>query len=151
MRGEKEGWAERLKGLFGREEKGPLPEAPAADAAPRAEEAGAADPSGAVDPSGAADGAGARDFVRMRYFFRGRVQGVGFRYTASVYARELGLTGWVMNRSDGDVEMEVQGSKLRILHLVDRLKDSRPIRIDQVSGWPLPTVKGERRFEERYY
>lgn len=35
--------------------------------------------------------------VRKRIIFRGRVQGVGFRYTAKYLAQSLGLTGWVRN------------------------------------------------------
>ena len=32
--------------------------------------------------------------VRKHYLFYGRVQGVGFRFTAYHKAVELGLTGW---------------------------------------------------------
>lgn len=40
----------------------------------------------------------------------GRVQGVGFRYTARNKARELRLSGWVENEPDGSVHVEVHGS-----------------------------------------
>ncbi len=39
--------------------------------------------------------------VRKRMIFHGRVQGVGFRYTAKHLAHSLGLTGWVENEYDG--------------------------------------------------
>lgn len=39
----------------------------------------------------------------------GRVQGVGFRYHATQRARQLGLTGWIRNRSDGAVELVACG------------------------------------------
>ena len=39
----------------------------------------------------------------------GRVQGVGFRYTARQAAVHLGLQGWVRNRGDGAVEGHLQG------------------------------------------
>jgi acylphosphatase len=52
----------------------------------------------------------------------GRVQGVGFREACVAQAQLLGLSGWVRNRSDGTVEVLVQGpdaaleAMLRWLH-----------------------------------
>lgn len=40
----------------------------------------------------------------------GRVQGVGFRFHMQRKALELGITGWVRNRRDSNVEALVQGS-----------------------------------------
>ncbi|MDR3343196.1 MAG: acylphosphatase [Treponema sp.] len=42
---------------------------------------------------------------------RGRVQGVGFRYSCRNEARRIGLSGWVRNTPDGDVEVWAEGSK----------------------------------------
>jgi acylphosphatase len=44
---------------------------------------------------------------RIRVY--GRVQGVGFRYSARNEARRLGLKGWVANCPDGTVLTVVQG------------------------------------------
>jgi acylphosphatase len=41
--------------------------------------------------------------------FTGRVQGVGFRFTAHRIATRYNLTGWVRNLRDGSVEMVAQG------------------------------------------
>jgi acylphosphatase len=41
----------------------------------------------------------------------GQVQGVGFRYSARSSATAMGLTGWVRNKSNGDVEGIVQGTE----------------------------------------
>lgn len=40
---------------------------------------------------------------------RGRVQGVGFRYSMAREAARLALTGWVRNRLDGTVEVVIAG------------------------------------------
>jgi acylphosphatase len=37
------------------------------------------------------------------------VQGVGFRWFVREEARRLGLSGWVTNRPDGDVEVKAGG------------------------------------------
>lgn len=39
----------------------------------------------------------------------GKVQGVGFRYSALQKANELGVTGFVKNRGDGSVYIEADG------------------------------------------
>lgn len=40
----------------------------------------------------------------------GQVQGVGYREACVRRARELGVTGWVRNRTGGSVELMLQGS-----------------------------------------
>jgi acylphosphatase len=49
---------------------------------------------------------------------RGRVQGVGFRWFVREHARTLRLAGWVKNRLDGAVELEVEGPAERIAELM---------------------------------
>ncbi|MCX7774500.1 MAG: acylphosphatase [Spirochaetaceae bacterium] len=39
----------------------------------------------------------------------GEVQGVGFRMSAVMRAERLGLTGWVRNTEDGNVEVWAEG------------------------------------------
>lgn len=40
---------------------------------------------------------------------RGRVQGVGFRWSARAEALNLGLVGWVRNEPDGSLTVVAQG------------------------------------------
>ncbi|MDD2763864.1 MAG: acylphosphatase [Opitutaceae bacterium] len=44
----------------------------------------------------------------------GRVQGVGFRYTALQVAREFEVAGYVQNLPDGRVRIEVEGAKAEV-------------------------------------
>jgi len=50
-----------------------------------------------------------RSLQRLHARIEGRVQGVGFRYFVLTEAQKLGLTGWVANRVDGQVEVLAEG------------------------------------------
>ena len=76
--------------------------------------------------------------VRRHYFISGRVQEVGFRYTAFYLAEELGLSGWVSNLSDGRVEMELQGKPETIDLLFVRLDGRGRISITSVEEEEIP-------------
>ncbi len=72
-----------------------------------------------------------------RIVFTGRVQGVGFRYTAHSIASRSRLTGFVRNLPDGDVEMLVQGQTEIIDDCLEQIKDAfadciRDIQADEV-------------------
>ena len=60
---------------------------------------------------------------RAHVFYGGRVQGVGFRYTAENIAHRLGLTGWVKNLVDGRVELVCEGPKNKIETLLSELQE----------------------------
>jgi acylphosphatase len=47
---------------------------------------------------------------RISAVVEGRVQGVGFRYFTRDRASRHGLTGWVRNSPDHNVELEAQGT-----------------------------------------
>jgi acylphosphatase len=47
--------------------------------------------------------------IRRRVVISGRVQGVFFRDSTRERARAHGLAGWVSNRSDGAVEVVLEG------------------------------------------
>ncbi|WP_182353961.1 acylphosphatase [Flaviflexus huanghaiensis] len=49
----------------------------------------------------------------------GRVQGVGYRYSAARRARELKLAGWVRNTEDGSVEALLIGEDASVAKMLD--------------------------------
>lgn len=73
----------------------------------------------------------------------GRVQGVGFRYYTMDAAGERGLDGWVRNRPDGSVEMEVQGTKEVIDLFLDDVREGPPLaRVSDLLIRELPVKEG---------
>ena len=53
---------------------------------------------------------------------RGMVQGVGFRYFVSRHATHLGVKGFVRNLPNGDVEVEVHGTRSSVEELISQLR-----------------------------
>jgi hydrogenase maturation protein HypF len=64
---------------------------------------------------------------RAKVVLRGAVQGVGFRPFVYRLATELGLTGWVINTSQG-VFIEVEGERVTLNQFVLRLDKEKPPR-----------------------
>ena len=86
--------------------------------------------------------------VRKHIVFHGRVQGVGFRITATRLALNLGLKGWVKNEYNGTVIMEVQGSEMLINKLLIELNRERYIKIEWMDAKEIP-LGNERSFSYR--
>ena len=59
--------------------------------------------------------------ARLHATVEGHVQGVGFRMFVLDTAIELGLTGWVRNRWDGDVEVTAEGERETLGRLLTAL------------------------------
>ena len=81
--------------------------------------------------------------TRLRFIFHGRVQHVGFRYTAYYFTRQLYITGWVDNLPDGTVELEAQGNPMQLQKLLSKLKGQFQIeRIEVEKREPIPWERG---------
>ena len=63
------------------------------------------------------------DAVARKVQIYGRVQGVFFRQWAVNQARELGVAGWIRNRSDGSVEAQVAGGEGAVTQMIDRMRE----------------------------
>jgi len=77
---------------------------------------------------------------------RGRVQGVGFRYSAMREAERLRINGWVRNSRDGNVEVWAEGSSDRLGHFLEWLqKGPQFSRVESVRSENMEP-KGYRNF-----
>jgi acylphosphatase len=80
---------------------------------------------------------------KMEVLFSGRVQGVGFRYTARRMAESFRVTGFVRNLMNGDVELVAEGSEQELVDFLNEIKDShlgRYITRERLS-WAAATDK----------
>lgn len=84
---------------------------------------------------------------RFNMIFKGRVQGVGFRYKSYLLANELGLTGDVNNLYDGDVELNIQGDREKIDLFLEKLAKDRFIRIDDIEIKEKELINNEEKFK----
>lgn len=64
------------------------------------------------------------DQTAKHVIFRGRVQGVGFRYTAHEIAGRYDVAGFVRNLPDGTVEMFIQGDPLHIDNCIADIQEA---------------------------
>ena len=81
----------------------------------------------------------------------GRVQGVGFRYSAVRRARELGLFGAVSNRSNGSVEVQAEGRLQDLERLLTWLRRGPPgAHVQDVQVEWLPWTGRYRDFEVEF-
>jgi len=77
----------------------------------------------------------------MRYVVRyqGHVQGVGFRATCLMLARDLDVHGFVKNQSDGSVVLDVDGAPSDLKQLLRRIEVELDNRIDAFTIDELPS------------
>lgn len=62
---------------------------------------------------------GKSDSVRRERVFRGRVQGVGFRYSTTKIAEHYSVTGYVQNLPNGSVLLVVEGDQAEVESFLD--------------------------------
>jgi acylphosphatase len=80
--------------------------------------------------------------IRRQVFFSGRVQGVGFRYTALALAREFKVGGYVKNLHDGRVELVAQGDETEVDRFLAAIEREMAPYIKDVACETLPVSEG---------
>lgn len=61
---------------------------------------------------------------RMHILYSGRVQGVGFRFTAESAAIQSGIQGWVKNLGDGRVEIMAEAEEEALKDFLNKIRQS---------------------------
>ena len=79
--------------------------------------------------------------------FIGRVQGVGFRFTALDMARRYKLTGLVRNLPDGTVEMIAQGPHDNITDCIRDIEESFRVYIKEIKIEEIPSDPDYKDFK----
>ena len=77
---------------------------------------------------------------QIHAYYSGRVQGVGFRFTAQDLARDLGVTGLVKNLRDGRVEVVAEAEEDILKDFLKRINQYFSHYIQDVEiDWQPPT------------
>lgn len=84
--------------------------------------------------------------TRISVVVQGRVQGVAFRHYTYLRAMELGVAGWVRNRTDGSVEGLFEGDEAAVQALAEWCRSGPPAaRVTQLDI-SVETYNGEFEF-----
>jgi acylphosphatase len=80
----------------------------------------------------------------------GRVQGVGFRYSARKVAIAYGIKGYVKNMNDGNVYIEAEGPEYNIIEFINWCtKGPSNARVEDVSVSD-GDIKGYNHFDVKH-
>lgn len=84
---------------------------------------------------------------RAHAIVTGKVQGVSYRASAASEARRLGVVGWVRNRADGSVELEVEGPDDKVAAFLAWCEQGpRPAHVTEVRVEERPPLGSEGQF-----
>ncbi len=101
-------------------------------------------------PSPASSGDTACCAHRRQCFFRGRVQGVGFRYTAKNIALQHNISGYVKNLPDGRVELVMEGPDQEMDQVIQALNNRMTGFIREIDLNTLPATGEFEQFHIKH-
>ncbi len=90
-----------------------------------------------------------KDKHLYRIYVRGRVQGVGYRWSALREANRRGIKGFVRNQDDGSVYIEAEGHYEKLLDFIEWCR-SGPGYVSSVRVVPAPPENYDQ-FTIRHY
>ncbi len=90
------------------------------------------------------------EMKRISITIRGRVQGVGYRMFAQEAAESLGVTGWVRNGWNREVEVEAQADPETLRLFCEKLREGPVLsRVAEIDVHDVQTVTDESGFDVR--
>lgn len=88
---------------------------------------------------------------RVRIIVEGKVQGVFFRQSTKEIAYSLGLSGYVRNLENGNVEVEAEGEDANIEKLIEWIKKGPPLaKVTKLNIEYLPVTGDKLDFKILY-
>ncbi|MFH1622105.1 MAG: acylphosphatase [Candidatus Omnitrophota bacterium] len=60
--------------------------------------------------------------IQANIIYKGRIQGIGFRFTVERVALNYGVVGWVKNLDNGDVEIVAQADEETIKSFLNTVR-----------------------------
>lgn len=86
--------------------------------------------------------------IAHRVIFEGRVQGVGFRYTAKDLARGFDVRGTIQNLTDGSVQLDVTGDREEVESFIKEIAEESPLahHIKSMHVSDIPPLDGIKGF-----
>jgi acylphosphatase len=88
--------------------------------------------------------------ARCRCLYSGRVQGVGFRYTARNLALGFDIAGYVKNLPDGRVEIVVEGDPSQVTGFLSALDERMEPFVCKCTQQPEPPTGEFHQFQIDY-
>ena len=88
--------------------------------------------------------------VRQEVHFRGRVQGVGFRWTVQRIANHFEVVGYVRNLPDRQVQLVAEGDESELDRFIDAIRAEMNHYITEVAITEGPAIGEFDRFQIRY-
>jgi acylphosphatase len=87
---------------------------------------------------------------RCEVYYSGRVQGVGFRYTARRIAAHYRVTGFVKNLADGRVHLVAEGPEEELAGLLASIRDTMERYLVNVQATWAPATGRFSAFEIQF-